>query len=106
MSVHVTIPVGIDAASAKPFDASRLRYVTCYFIGTGTLSAGVVSIETAHLSTYAGTWWPLTTFTATDASPDKVKAVQLAVGAWSWIRFRETTPTAPVGALTLVIEGY
>ncbi len=104
MSIHGTIEIG---ATPAPMDASRLRYLTFYFVGVGVLSGGVITIEEAPTVDTPGTWAPITTVNAVDASAGVVKAVHLTVGAYSWIRLRVSTPLTGAGTLaTATVEGY
>lgn len=68
--------------------ASRCKEKTVYIQWSAGVSAGVVILETASVSTYAGTWAPLVTIPWTAASKEDVVQVS---GVMMTLRTRIST---------------
>lgn len=66
----------------------RCKYTAVYVSWSAGTSAGVVTIETAHTSAYAGTWAPLTTVTWAAANTEAVYQLN---GTYESIRTRVST---------------
>lgn len=73
------------------------REHTFYIVGTGTISAGAVQLETARTTDYSGTWAPL-------GSPITVTAAANVVqitGCFLALRARVSTNIAGGGSVTV-----
>lgn len=81
--------------------------------GTGTISAGTVTIETSNDPNYAGTWAPLIPVAGTTASPNPtatiVSGAEVLInyaGILNFVRARvSTTVTGAGGSVTVTYEG-
>src|SRR5512147_467395 len=76
-----------------PVNCLGYKEIAIYAIGTGTITGGEVTIETAYWepetgTPYTGTWSSVATITATDVSGGAQKHVPLTDSAYLWIRTR------------------
>ena len=82
--------------------------IAVYITGTGTTSAGVITIEEADwdpvtASTYAGTWASLTTVMASSVTGGAQTVYHVPLGAYRFIRARVSTNVTGGGNVSAVV---
>jgi hypothetical protein len=97
-----------DETTGPPINVLGYPDVAIYVAGAGTISSGVLTIETATFnpsseSTYSGTWSALTTVTASDVTGGAQKLVGLDRGAYSHMRARVSTAIGGGGTISAVV---
>ncbi len=99
----------VDTVSA-PINCLGYKEIAIYAKGTGTITGGEVTVETAWFNPstaedYAGTWSALTVITASDVSGTKQKHFPITDSAYMWVRTRindALTGTLPTISTVLV----
>ena len=81
---------------------SEEHYITAYVHSTGTISAGVITIEEAHDSGYAGGTWASVSAITVPTSGNQI-GVAHAVGVYSVIRARVSTAITGGGSATAIL---
>ena len=76
---------------------SEAHYITAYVSSTGTISAGVITLEEAKDSTESGTWVAVSAITVPTSGNQE--AVAHVVGVYGAIRARVTTTVTGSGGL-------
>lgn len=105
------LPPGTTGSpTGTPVDASRCPWLKVYLKGDGgVINAGVITLEEADYflgETAPTNWSSIGTINATDVSAGVTqKATPLAIGAYSNIRARVTTPITGPGTVTLTLAG-
>lgn len=85
---------------SSTFSAGGLRKIVIYLDGTGTINAGVITVEEAHDDAYAGTWSLIDDTNATDLSAGKEVAVHLPEAGYGYVRVRISTEVGGGGSVT------
>lgn len=106
MSRRLSFPVLLDAVTTgsgtmKQADLANVTELAIYVLFSAGVSAGVLSIETAPTSDYAGTWAVLGTVSWSAADKCHYTAITGAFGA---VRVRITT-TVVNGTVTVKAVG-
>lgn len=101
-------------SSSQPVNCAGLTAIVAYCIGTGTLSAGVITIEEADYLVpdeggtdlgYAGTWSAITTVNATSITAGVQSAIHFPLGAYRYVRARVSTTVTGGGTVAVVLAG-
>ncbi len=95
-ATETTVP---EARNLTAFEA-----IVVYLIGTGEVSAGVVTIEEANSPDYAGTWSVIGTVNGTTLANATI-AYHLPFSAYRFVRVRIST-TIEGGTITATLEAH
>lgn len=100
-----------DETLGHVLDARNLINITAYVVGTGTINAGVITIEEADYDPdvtpggYTGTWSAVTTVNAADVTGGAQKAVHLTSGSYGFLRPRVSTAIGGGGSVSVFLQG-
>jgi hypothetical protein len=106
-SLNVPLLSGATGTQSSPaVDVRGYPNLSVYLTGTGTISAGTVTVTTAPTATYGGTWGAVTvTLTPTGVTGGATQQVPLPVGAYAFLRATITGAITGGGTIDLLLIG-